>query len=555
MESEVDLLVVGAGAAGMATALAASLEGLEVILCEKSGQVGGTTATSAGTVWIPAKDSAREAEIYLENLIGDSIQRDKISAYLGTGPAAIDYLAAKSEVRFVAAGRHPDYRALPGAAVAGRAFSPLPFDGRLLGDDFKRVRPPIEEFLVLGGMMVGKADIPRLVGRFRSAGNFLYSLRLLCRYVLDRLAYPRGTRLLMGNALVARLLYSLRQKSVPLLFEAPIEEILRDGERVVGARLRQGNSVLTIKARKGVVLATGGYGRNPALRARLMPREAADRSLSFEGNTGDGLTLGTQIGATIASGHRTGAFWAPVSVTRRRDDSRGLFPHLLLDRAKPGLIAVNSTGRRFVNEACSYHDFVEAMFEAHKLAPSIPAHLICDAAFVRKYGLGVIYPGTRDLGSHEREGYIFCARSIEELAAKLSLDPAALQETIARHNSFAASGVDLDFGKGVAELDRFNGDPDKLPNPCLGPIEHPPYCALAVWPADLGVSAGLDTDVDARVLDARGAPIPGLYACGSDMASIFMGTYPGPGTTLGPALVFAYRIARHLKQKGPVARA
>jgi len=548
--TEVDLLVAGAGAGGMATALVAALEGLAVVVCEKSAQVGGTTATSAGTVWIPANtqseraglpDSAREAEIYLQNLLGDSIPRDKVAAYLSTGPAAIDYFDARSEVRFLPAGRHPDYRELPGAAVSGRALSPMPFDGRLLGDDFTRVRPPMEEFLVLGGMMVGKADIARLVGRFRSAGNLAYSLRLLCRYLADRLAFPRGTRLLMGNALVARLFYSLRKQSVPLLFQAAIEEILRDDAGVVGARVRHGDRLLTVKLRKGVVLATGGFGRSPGLRSKLMPRDAANLSLSYEGNTGDGLMLGTRIGASIPSGHRTGAFWAPVSVTRRRDGSQGLFPHLVLDRAKPGLIAVNSAGRRFVNEACSYHDFVEAMFRTS----TIPAHLICDSWFVRKYGLGNIYPGTRDLGKYERAGYIRCARSLGELAAKLSIDPAVFEETIARHNSFAAMGVDQDFGKGGAELNRFNGDPDNLPNPCIRAIEHPPYCALAVWPADLGMSAGLETDPDGRVLAASGAPIPGLYACGNDMASIFMGTYPGPGTTLGPALTFAYRIAMH----------
>jgi len=368
---------------------------------------------------------------------------------------------------------------------------------------------------------------------------------------MDRLSYPRGTRLLMGNALVARLLYSLRKKGVPLLFQARIEELLRDGAGVVGARVRQDGRLRTITARKGVVLATGGYGRSPALRSVLMPKEAADLSLSFEGNTGDGVTLGTGIGAAIPSGHRSGAFWAPVSVTRRRDGSRGLFPHLVLDRAKPGLIAVNSAGRRFVNEACSYHDFVEAMFDSPALASAIPAHLICDSSFVQRYGLGAIRPGTHDLGRHERAGYIRCARSFEELAAKLSIDRAVLAETIARHNSFCATGVDLDFGKGGAELDRFNGDPDNVPNPCLGPIEHPPYCALAVFPADLGVSAGLATDADGRVLDASGGAIAGLYACGSDMASVFMGTYPGPGTTLGPALTFAYRIAMHAAAAAP----
>jgi succinate dehydrogenase/fumarate reductase flavoprotein subunit len=520
LEGEVDLVVCGAGAAGMATALAASLEGLEVVLCEKTGQVGGTSATSAGTVWIPR--DTQEAETYLRHLMGDSMPQDKVAAYLATGPAAIEYFAARSEVKFVAAGRHPDYRELPGAAAAGRAWSPLPFDGRLLGEDFKRVRPPIEEFLVLGGMMVGKADIPPLVGRFRSAANFLYALRLFCRYVLDRLSYPRGTRLLMGNALVARLLHSLRKNGVRLQFDSEVTEILRDGNRVIGVRGHQS----AIKARKGVVLATGG-----------LPQKLAKHSLSFAGNTGDGVALGAGNGGTVASGHRTGAFWAPVSVTRRRDGSEGLFPHLLLDRAKPGLIAVNAAGRRFVNEACSYHDFAEAQLAS---PGAIPAWLVCDAAFVRKYGLGVIHPGAQG-----PDGYAVSADSLEALAAKLSIDAAALRDTVARYNSLAASGVDTDFGKGTAELDRFNGDPGHTPNPCMAPIERPPYYALAVWPADLGRSTGLATDADGRVLDGKGAPIPGLYACGSDMASIFMGTYPGPGTTLGPALTFGYRIAMH----------
>jgi succinate dehydrogenase/fumarate reductase flavoprotein subunit len=555
-DREVDLLVAGAGAGGMSAALVAALEGLDVLLCEASAQVGGTSATAAGTLWIPGNrqsvvagfsDSADEAEIYLDAIIADGTSRHLRAAFLRSGPDVINYFAARSDVIFRPCGRHPDYRSNQrGAAVAGRAIIPEPFDGRLLGRDFERVRPPIDEFMVLGGMMVGKDDIPRLLGRFQSLRNFAHSATLVARYLTDRLRYSRGTRLVMGNALVARLLYSLKQSRVPILFGTAIEDLLGGAEGVTGAVLRAGNERITVRARRGVVLATGGFAHNAGFRAAFMPEAGRARSMAVASDTGDGIALGERIGARIAPGaHRSGAFWSPVSVTRRRDGSNGLFPHLVMDRAKPGLIAVNAAGRRFVNEACSYHDFVEAMLESHKTVPTMPAYLVCEADFVRRYGLGAIHPGTRSLAAFERSGYLVCAESIDALARRISVDAAGLRESIHRANGFARTGVDLDFGKGEIELNRFNGDPSHGPNPCLGAIERSPFCALAVWPAEIACSTGLATDEDARVLGQDGRPIPGLYACGNDMASIMQGVYAGPGITLGPALVFAYRAARH----------
>ena len=552
----VDLLVAGAGPAGMAAALVASLEGLDVLLCEKSGEVGGTGATSAGTLWIPGNsqskaagfsDSAEDAARYLDALIAGASRRDVRTAFLETGPEAIDYLGARTDVEFLPCGRHPDYRGnLPGAAVAGRAIVPKPFDGRLLGRDFNRVRPPIPEFMLLGGMMVGKEDIPRLIGRFRSAADFIYAAKLVLRYLADRLRYRRGTRLMMGNALVARLFYSLQKRGVPILFGAAITDVVRDRGGVIGARIRHGAKDVTVKTRKGVVLATGGYGHNKKFRAAFMPQPTPAHSLSCRENCGDGVAIGERLGARIApEEHGRSGFWTPVSVTMRPDG--GLFPHLSLDRAKPGLLAVNSAGRRFVNEAASYHDFVEAMFESHKLVPSIPAYLICDSAFIARYGLGIIHPGTRNMRRFERSGYLVTGRTLAELAQKIGVPLAALRDTVARHDRFAETGIDLDFGKGETELNRFNGDPSHEPNPCIGPLATPPFHALAVWPADIGVSTGLSNDADARVLDTEGRAIPGLYACGNDMASVMAGAYPGPGINLGPALVFAYRAAMHAR--------
>jgi succinate dehydrogenase/fumarate reductase flavoprotein subunit len=554
---EVDLLVAGAGPAGMAAALVASLEGLDVLLCEKSGQVGGTGATSAGTLWIPGNsqscaagfsDSAAAADRYLSALIGENTNRALRDAYLATGPQAIDYLEARTDVQFNPCGTHPDYRSnMPGAAVSGRAIVPKPFDGRLLGADFARVRAPIPEFMVLGGMMVGKPDMAPLIGRFRSLGNFVYAAKLFARYLTDRLRHARGTRVMMGNALVARLFMSLRKRKVPILFDAAIVDITTGNDGVTGARLRVAGKDIVVKTRRGVVLATGGYAHNKVLREKFMQHPVPPHSMSFEGNQGDGIELGRRNGAATAPDKSTSGLWTPASITTRADGSKGLYPHFMFDRAKPGLIAVNSAGRRFVNEAVSYHDFVLAMFESHKDVPSIPAWLICDAPFIKKYGLGVIYPGHGNLRKFVDDGYLVRANTLDALAAKIGVDAAQLRATVAHHNGFAETGVDVDFAKGETELNRFNGDAAHKPNPCIGPLATAPFYAIAVWPADIAVSTGLATDADARVLDGNGAPIRGLYACGNDMASVMGGSYPGPGTTLGPAVVFAYRAAMHAR--------
>jgi hypothetical protein len=225
-----------------------------------------------------------------------------------------------------------------------------------------------------------------------------------------------------------------------------------------------------------------------------------------------------------------------------------VYPHILLDRAKPGLIAVNKEGRRFVNEADSYHDFVEGMFRANASEPSVPAWLICDRAFIRDYGLGLVHPGAgrRQIERFIADGYLHRAETLMELGQRIGVAGKTLVQTVLEHNRYAATGVDEAFGKGGTEYNQFNGDPENAPNPCLRPIAEPPYFALAVYPSTMGTCVGLSTDGDARVLDPDGAAIQGLYACGNDMASLFRGVYVGPGITLGPALVFAYRAVMHI---------
>ncbi|MBR1143973.1 FAD-binding protein [Bradyrhizobium sp. AUGA SZCCT0431] len=542
----------------MTAALVGALEGLTVIICEKSDMVGGTTATSAGTVWIPGSrqseaagvpDSVEAARTYLAAILGDDANDARLAAFLATGPAMLDYLQKRTSVAFVPPPVHPDYHAQPGAALGGRALGVVPFDGRKLGDDFARVRPPRREFMVLGGMMVGKSDIPSLLHPFHSLANFSNAARLLARQALDRIKHPRGTRLIMGNALVARLLYSLKRQAVQIRYQTQLSELIEGDGRIIGAVFTTNDSEISIRARRGVVLATGGIGWSSELRNRLFPNDTQRYSMAPDSNTGDGILAGERAHGALAQDIRSPALWMPSSVMQQDDGHLSVFPHIMLDRAKPGLMAVNRSGVRFVNEANSYHDFVEGMLRAHKTVPSIPAFLICDRGFIRDYGLGLIHPGTRDLARFIKLGYLFQGDSIANLAQAIGVDGSTLAGTIERHNRFAETGVDEDFGRGTSELNRFNGDPTNKPNPCLRKIGPGPYFAVAVWPSDLASSAGLRTDANGRVLTSTGQPIPGLHAAGADAASIFRGTYPGPGTMIGPAMVFAWRAAMDIAGK------
>jgi succinate dehydrogenase/fumarate reductase flavoprotein subunit len=554
-ELEVDVLVVGAGAAGMTAALVGSLEGLDVLLCEKSDRVGGTTATSAGTIWVPGTRQSREAGFtdnvadakrYLDAVIGAAPDKRR-DTYLQTGPQVVDYLDRRSEVKFTPYTRHPDYLAnRPGATIGGRPLAPLPFDGRLLGADFELVRPPIGEFMALGGMMIGRDDIEPLARPFASLAALRAAASLLWRHARDRLRYRRGTRLLMGNALVARLFYSLRRNGVPVWLNASLQELTVVAGRVCGAVLMVNGSLRRVTARRGIVLATGGFGGSVE-RLNDYVRPPLAHAVAFAGAAGDGIRLARTLGAFLEEDHASAAFWTPVSETGWLDGGCGAFPHLSLDRAKPGLVAVNAAGHRFVDEAVSYHEFVIGMHRSHQSVPSIPAWLVCDREFIDKYGLGRVPPGRRSLRRFIASSYLVEAASLEALAGKIGVDAAGLRATVQQHNRFAETGEDQEFGKGSTEFDRHNGDPHHAPNPCLGRIATPPYYAMAVYPSTLGTSVGLRADPDGRVLTEMGKPIAGLFVCGNDMASIMRGHYPGPGITLGPALVFAYRAAMAMR--------
>ena len=551
-----DVVVVGAGGAGLSAALFAAIEGARVLVVEKTETVGGTTALSAATTWVPGtrqgaavnpQDNLDEAARYLDNAIGDNAPRALREAFLAHGRAAVEQIEAHSEVRYRAYAKHPDYLSdLGGSTLCGRALEPLPFDGRRLGPLLKLLRPPIPEFTVLGGMMVDRNDINHLLGMTSSWASLKHSIKILVRHGLDRLSHPRGTRLVMGNALIARLLYSLAQhERVSLALNTRVCAIGPDHQGLRELTLEQAGQRVSVQVRGGVVLASGGFNRHPEWRRKLLPGADEAWCPAAPGHTGQAQSLARELGARHGGNGLSPAFWAPVSLRRRPDGSQAVFPHFVMDRAKPGMVTVNQAGERFVNESTSYHLFGLAMQRAHQQSPAIPAYLVCDARALRQYGVGMVRPGGKGLEPFLADGYLVRGQTLGELATLLKVPAEALQRTVEQINRHAEAGVDPDFHRGETAYQQNIGDGMAgHRNPNLGPLNEAPFYAIRLYPGDIGASAGLVTDTQARLLDAQDQPLPGLYAVGNDMNSIMGGVYTAPGITIGPGLVFAYLAAR-----------
>lgn len=551
-----DFVVVGAGGAGMAAALFAAIAGKSVLLVERTEYLGGTTALSAATTWIPNSrhatkvsqdDSPEKAALFLDRVVGNYGRREMRQAFLESGPKAIDTLEDHSDVHFRPYATHPDYeQEAEGATLRGRALEPLPFDGRELGAAFDLLRPPIPEFTIFGGMMVDRTDIGHLLGLKKSLASFRHAVGILGRYGLDRLTKKRGTRLVMGNALIGRLLASLLKRDVDILVKTEVTGLLKDSTGITGLTLARDGQTRHIAARLGVISAAGGFNRSPAKRAEMLHQPVSMLSPAAPGHTGAMQDLALELGAHYGTGSRDNAFWAPVSTRKRADGSTAVFPHFVMDRGKPGTVCVNQAGRRFVNEATSYHNFVRTMYETHGQNPCIPAYIIADAVALRKYGLGMVRLGTKNLKPFLDDGYLIEGANIAELAGKLGVGAAALEATVADMNRYAQTGIDLEFGRGSTGYHRANGDATAGgKNPNLGPIGTAPFYAVKLFPGDIGAATGLATNEWAQILGAEEQPIGRLYACGNEAQSIMGGTYPGPGITIGPAITFAWRAVQH----------
>ena len=559
---ECDVLVAGSGASGFAAALTAAIDGLEVIMVEKAEVFGGTTCFSAGVIWIPSSRQAREAGItddrdsvldYLQAEAGNRLDRDKAESFTDNAASVLEWFEANSHLSYMLSPAWSDYHpGQPGASKGGRSLGPRPFDGRTLGKWFDKLRPPIKTTTILGGMMVGREDLPQFFTMTKKLSSATHVSKLFLRYAKDRLSYSRGTRLSNGNALIAMLARSAFERGVKLLLKTPMAELTTESGRVSGAVVDAPEGRMTIRARKGVVLACGGFPANDELRARLYEHVAAGKNhqtLAPAENTGDGIKLGRMLNVAVVEGQAQPAAWVPISVVPQPDGTTIPFPHFI-DRGKAGYIAVDKRGRRFINEAMSYHDFVPAMVEACRDDLEVHSYLICDTTAIRAYGLGAAPPLPGRLGPHIASGYIKQADTLAALAAQCGIDEQGLSRTVALLNEGAPKGEDPEFAKGTDPYQRFNGSIGHGPNPCVAAIERAPFYAIRLVPGDIGTFIGMRTDAHARALDTAGQPVSGLYVVGNDAASFMGGTYPGAGITLGPALVFGHLAARHIASGG-----
>jgi succinate dehydrogenase/fumarate reductase flavoprotein subunit len=559
---ECDVLVAGSGASGFAAALTAAIDGLEVIMVEKAEVFGGTTCFSAGVIWIPSSRQAREAGItddrdsvldYLQAEAGNRLDRDKAESFTDNAASILEWFEANSHLSYMLSPAWSDYHpGQPGASKGGRSLGPRPFDGRTLGKWFDKLRPPIKTTTILGGMMVGREDLPQFFTMTKKLSSATHVSKLFLRYAKDRLSYSRGTRLSNGNALIAMLARSAFERGVKLLLKTPMAELTTESGRVSGAVVDAPEGRMTIRARKGVVLACGGFPANDELRARLYEHVAAGKNhqtLAPAENTGDGIKLGRMLNVAVVEGQAQPAAWVPISLVPQPDGTTIPFPHFI-DRGKAGYIAVDKRGRRFINEAMSYHDFVPAMVEACRDDLEVHSYLICDTTAIRAYGLGAAPPLPGRLGPHIASGYIKQADTLAALAAQCGIDEQGLSRTVALLNEGALKGEDPEFAKGTDPYQRFNGSIGHGPNPCVAAIERAPFYAIRLVPGDIGTFIGMRTDAHARALDTAGQPVSGLYVVGNDAASFMGGTYPGAGITLGPALVFGHLAARHIASGG-----
>ncbi|MEX2517849.1 MAG: FAD-dependent oxidoreductase [Paracoccaceae bacterium] len=560
---DTDVLVVGSGAGGLATAVCAAHRRLDVIVAEKEPVFGGTTARSGGWMWIPGnaparragvEDSAAKARTYLEHEAGAHFDAARIDAFLESGPKAVDFYESETSLQFDLGPFFADYHpTAPGGMDGGRSIVARPFDGRALGAEINRLRPPLREITFLGMMIGSGRELLHFFNVMRSPVSAFFVARLLLKFLRDKAFHGRAMRLMNGNALVARLVKSAFDKNVPIWTSSPVMALIHDDAgRVLGARISRPGGPVDVYASKGVVLAAGGFPQDPVRRRELMahsPSGYEHVSPAPPGNTGDGLRLGESVGASVDTSLPNAAAWVPISRPLMADGVPGTFPHFV-DRSKPGVIAVTRSGRRFVNEANSYHDFCQAMVarcrEEGGAGAENAAWFVTDHRAFRKYGLGYAKPAPVPFGKLIREGYLIRGRTLGELASQLGADATELERTVTRFNADAERGHDAEFGKGETSYNRSLGDPDHGPNPCLAPLKAGPYYAVRLHVGDLGTFAGLKANENAQVLGANGAPIAGLYSAGNDAASIMGGNYPGGGITLGPAITFGWIAARHM---------
>jgi 3-oxosteroid 1-dehydrogenase len=546
----VDVVVVGAGAAGMSAALAAAKHGLDTVLLEKSAYFGGSTARSGGGVWIPGNYALKQAgqddplensKLYLDSIVGDVVPKVRRDTYVDRGAEVMDFIREHTPVRFTWVPDYADYHPeQPGGRPKGRTVEPIPLDARFLGDELDRLHPPYTK--APANMIVTQADFRKISLGMRTLRGPITMVKVTLRRILSGLL--RRRMYAMGNAIAIGLRHGLADAGVPVHYETELADVALEDGRVVGVRVRQGGQEHVVRARRGVILGSGGFERNGELREKYLPQPtSAEWTTGSQFNTGGGLLAGITAGAETDL--MDDGWWGPTIPL----PGRPWF--CLAERNLPGSIIVNQVGKRYMNEALPYVEAVHAMYGGEATGVGhVPSWMVIDQRYRNRYVFAGLMPRQPFPGRWYKEGVVRKAATIEELAAEISVPAETLRATVDRFNGYARTGVDQDFHRGESAYDKYYSDPTVKPNPSLHTIDQGPFYAVKIVPGDLGTKGGLVTDEHARVLRPDGSTIPGLYAAGNVSSAVMGHTYPGPGGTIGPALVFGYLAAESIAQGG-----
>lgn len=567
-----DILVVGSGGGGMAAALISKDLGCDTLIIEKGEYYGGSTAISGGAIWVPdnhimkregIKDSLEEGLNYLKSITRGRVEEDRLKAYVHTAHEMVKYLEDNSHVKFKTIAGYSDYYTDAEGArpEGGRTIEPEKFSlWKLPEQDRKTIRALCAQAIFFGKILIDATEGRRLAGTSLSAR--LMVMRMLISFFLNPVRFMSGidSRLTLGNALIAGLRRSLCDRDIPLWLNTPAVRLISENGRIVGLEAKKEGKAIFIQAKKGVILAAGGFEKNQAMREKYQePPFSADWSAGNPDNKGDAINMGLDIGAAIDLMGES--WWMPMTLIPgdtmpwyakntwwdklSKEPGSKLQWFNMIDRCMPRCIIVNSSGRRFTNEAEPYLDFINNLRSCHwENAEAVPSWMIVDQKYYRTYPLGPVMPNF-PIKKYIKNGFIKTGKTLEELAKQCGIDSEGLVDEVRKYNTYAKNGKDPDFHKGEKFLDRYYSDPKVKPNSCMGPIEKPPFYAMRVYPGDIGTKGGLKTDADARVLKEDGATIEGLYATGNCAASVMGDTYPGAGGTIAPSMVFGWRAAKH----------
>lgn len=552
---EFDVVVVGSGAAGMVAALTAAHQGLSTVVIEKAAHYGGSTARSGGGVWIPnnevlkrdgVADTAENARTYLHSIVGDVVPPERIDTYLERGPEMLSFVLKKTPLKMCWVPGYSDYYPeQPGGRPGGRSIEPEPFDATRLGPDLPGLEPPYGKIPL--NVVVMQQDYVRLNQMKRHPRGVLRSLKVGARTAWAGMR--RKNLVGMGRALIAPLRIGLREAGVPVLLNTALTDLYLEDGVVRGVYVKAGtdSGPRLIRARRGVILGSGGFEHNEQMRVKYQRAPIGTKwTVGAAANTGDGIVAAERLGAALDL--MEDAWWGPTVPLV------GAPWFALSERNSPGSMIVNTSGRRFMNESMPYVEACHHMYggkygQGPGPGENVPAWLIFDQRYRDRYIFAGLPPGQRIPKKWLDSGVIVMADTLEELAAATGLSPIELRSTAERFNGFARRGVDEDFHRGESAYDRYYGDPTNKPNPNLGEISHPPYYAAKLVPGDLGTKGGIRTDVHGRALRDDGSVIEGLYAAGNASAPVMGHTYPGPGGTIGPAMTYGYLAALHIAGK------